>query len=126
MLTGGCHCGNVRYEIDGVPFHPNICYCVDCRRVSGAPMMAWFTVLTLEFRYVKGAPKVFASSDRAHRAFCPDCGTGLTYQNDASQDEIDVSTCTLDDPEAVPPVEQIFIERRLSWVRDADALPTRG
>ncbi|HTJ95275.1 MAG TPA: GFA family protein [Pararobbsia sp.] len=125
-LTGGCFCGHIRYEIDGTPFLPNICHCVDCRRVAGAPMVAWFSVRPAELRYVKGTPRTFASSAKAHRAFCPDCGTGLTYQDNAKRDEIDVSTCTLDDPETVPPTEHVWTQQRLGWVQLSDDLPSRG
>ena len=124
-LTGGCYCGNIRYEIDGTPFDPNICHCVDCRRVAGAPMVAWFSLLTPELRYVKGEPKTFASSEQAHRAFCPDCGTGLTYQNNDTKNEIDVSICTLDDPAAMPPAEHVWAQRQLPWVHLSDGLPVR-
>lgn len=125
MLTGGCFCGKIRYEAHGVPFNSNICHCVDCRRVAGAPMVAWFSVRTSELRYVKGEPRSFDSSDRASRTFCPDCGTGLTYQNRATPEDIDIATCTLDTPEAVPPVEHVWTRRQLSWVRLSDGLPSR-
>ena len=124
MLTGGCYCGNVRYEVTGVPFDSNVCHCIDCRRISGAPMFAWFSVQTPDLRYVRGEPRRFASSERAHREFCPDCGTPLTYQNDETPDEIDVATCTLDDPGAVPPDVHIWTRRQVPWIKLADQLPT--
>ena len=42
-LTGGWVCGAVRYEADGAPFHATLCHCVDGRRASGAPGLAWFS-----------------------------------------------------------------------------------
>jgi hypothetical protein len=38
-------------------------------------------------------------------------------------DNIDITTCSLDDPEAVPPREHIWTSSRLSWMRFADDLP---
>ena len=32
MLTGGCHCGAIRYEVEGEPQHSALCHCSDCRR----------------------------------------------------------------------------------------------
>ena len=44
MLTGGCHCGAVRYEVRGPVFAPNLCHCDICRGTTGAPCVAWFSV----------------------------------------------------------------------------------
>jgi hypothetical protein len=123
MLTGGCQCGRVRYETDGVPFHETLCHCVDCRRVTGAPAVAWFSVRTAQLRFVSGAPRRFASSERAMRGFCPDCGTALTFQYNAMPDEIDVTIASLDDPEAVRPLDQLWTRSRPSWMERAAELP---
>ncbi len=125
MLTGGCYCGGVRYETDGTPFNPNLCHCADCRRIAAAPLVAWFSVEPSQFRFLRGEPRYFASSENVQRSFCPVCGTPLTYWNKAFPDELDVSTCSLDEPESVPPEAHIWTERKLSWVHIDDDLPTR-
>ena len=125
-LTGGCHCGAVRYEARGEPFEASLCHCADCRRVSGAPALAWFTVRTADFAYVKGAPASYASSDRARREFCDSCGAQLTFvQHDLAGRHVDVTTASLDDPERVPPAEHIFTRSRLAWMSTLETLPTR-
>jgi hypothetical protein len=123
MLTGGCLCGHVRYAADGAPFHETICHCSVCRRAAGAPMVAWFSVPRAGFRVVAGTPARFASSARAERTFCPRCGTPLTFEARDLADEVDVTTASLDDPEAVPPHDHTHTETRLRWVRLADGLP---
>jgi len=40
-LTGGCHCGAIRYRTEGKPLHHALCHCRDCRRHAGAPMVGW-------------------------------------------------------------------------------------
>ncbi|KQT09413.1 GFA family protein [Ramlibacter sp. Leaf400] len=121
-LTGGCHCGQVRYEAAGRPRNATVCHCSDCRRVSGAPILAWFTVDTGGYRIVQGTPQRYRSSAKVWRTFCGACGTPLTYQRDDT-DEIDVTTCSLDEPEAVPPTDQTFGRSRLHWVEDLQVLP---
>ncbi|TFZ07261.1 GFA family protein [Ramlibacter henchirensis] len=121
-LSGGCHCGQVRYEANGQPYHATVCHCTDCRRVSGAPMLAWFTVRAGEFRFVQGTPQRYRSSGKASRTFCGACGTPLTYQLDGA-DEIDVTICSLDEPEAVPPTDHTFGRSRLHWAEDLESLP---
>jgi hypothetical protein len=123
MLTGGCFCGKLRYEVPGAPFYSTICHCVDCRRASGAPLVAWFTVKQSEFRFVLGAPASFASSAPVLRAFCADCGTPLTYRHNDRPDEIDITTCSLDEPEWVPPMHHTWIAQTLPWIHVSDSLP---
>ena len=123
MLTGGCFCGAVRYEAGGEPFHTTLCHCADCRRVAGAPAVAWFSVATADYRVVAGTPRMFASSARAQRSFCPDCGTGLTFQAHASLDEIDVTIGSLDDPGFVRPEDHTWFASRTSWWEDLETRP---
>jgi hypothetical protein len=123
MLTGGCFCGNVRYEVSGTPFHSTICHCVDCRRYAAAPFVAWFSVKRPELRIVHGQPKHFASSPHVVRTFCPTCGTPLTYQHDNFPDEVDISTCSLDSPDSVAPQDHTWASQKLAWVSILNTLP---
>ena len=40
MLSGGCLCGDVRYEAGTGAFHESACHCSMCRRASGALFVA--------------------------------------------------------------------------------------
>ncbi|WP_222945919.1 GFA family protein [Paraburkholderia podalyriae] len=123
MLKGRCFCREVRYEVLDIPFDSTVCHCADCRRASAAPFVAWFSVKRSEFRFVHGEPRSFASSKAVLRTFCPDCGTQLTYQHDDFPDEIDITTCSLDVPDLVPPEHHTWTSRKLPWVHVSDALP---
>jgi hypothetical protein len=123
MLKGGCYCGAVRYEAAGTPFNETSCHCTICRGTTGAPFVAWFSVRREDFRFVAGTPTRFASTEKAFRSFCGHCGTQLTFESRDTPSEIDISTASLDHPEAVPPREHIWTRSRLSWIRLADGLP---
>lgn len=125
MLTGGCHCGAIRYEATAGPSRHALCHCSDCRKSAGAPVVAWGIFGLNEVRVTKGEPKVRASSENGRRHFCPDCGAGLFYTNDVIFDGfIDVQTATLDDPDAVmAPMAQIQVAERIGWMKDAHLLP---
>ena len=124
MRTGGCHCGAVRYEIDGEPMHHALCHCSDCRRHAGAPMVGWAMFPAEAVRTVKGEPKIYASSENGRRHFCADCGTGLFYVNEVMLPGlIDVQTGTLDDPDALPAGAHIQVADRISWMATAHELP---
>lgn len=128
MLTGGCACGDVRYVVSGPISDSTNCHCNACRRASGAPFVSWFSVPrhALVFTARAGEPPGAnegverASSEHAHRRFCPRCGTALTFRSSETPDEIDVTTASLDDPSAVPPSDHTFTESALSWVELGD------
>jgi hypothetical protein len=123
-LQGRCHCGAVAYEIDGEPINHTLCHCGDCRRHAGAPLVGW-TMLTLAaVKTLRGQPKIYRSSEHGTRHFCADCGTGLFYTNDRTMPGlIDIQSATLDDPDALPPQDQIQIVERIRWMERAHELP---
>jgi hypothetical protein len=126
-LSGGCHCGAVRYEVDGVPQHAALCHCSDCRKSSGAPMVAWAAFAAAEFKVTKGEAKTINSSGASMRSFCPDCGTGLYFRNAENLPGIvDIQTATLDDPDALPMQVHIQVADRIGWMEKAYELPHFG
>ncbi|UYN97031.1 MAG: GFA family protein [Enhydrobacter sp.] len=126
MLKGHCLCGAIRFEVDAAPTNQTICHCSTCRRAAGSPVVGWFSVPPSAYRVVAGTPAGYRSSPHVVRTFCPACGTPLTYQSTRTPHEIDVTTCSLDDPEAVPPRDHTHASSRLSWIKLADGLPTHA
>jgi hypothetical protein len=122
MLKGGCFCGALRYEAGGTPYYRTNCHCSICRRTTGAAFVSWFTVPRADFRWVHGEPVHFRSTPEAVRSFCGRCGTQLTFERDML-DELDITTCSLDDPESLPPQDHTYASSRLAWIKLADGLP---
>ena len=123
-MTGGCHCGAIRYEISGEPINHALCHCVDCRRASGAPMVGW-AMMPLEQLAISGETAEYASSEHARRHFCIQCGTGLFYTNaEMLPGLVDVQTATLDEPELFPAQAHIQTAEHLPWMERAHELPT--
>jgi len=122
-LEGGCLCGDVRYRVTGQVFHLTHCHCRMCRRASGAAFVTWFSVKTDELQLVRGQPTRFASSPRAVRSFCPRCGTQLTFQLLRAPQEMDITLCSLDQPELLQPEDHTWTASRLPWIKLADGLP---
>ena len=116
MLEGGCFCRLVRYRIAGATFDLTNCHCSICRRTSGAAFVTWFSVAPGDFVLVAGQPASFASSEHGRRSFCPRCGTPLTFQTTESPAVLDVTTCSLDRPEALPPAADTWVSAKLPWV----------
>ena len=122
MLRGSCYCGEIRYEVNGAPFHQTNCHCSICRRTTGAPYVTWFSVSRNDFKFIFGQPQRFRSTQRGIRSFCSQCGAQLTFEFE-DLDEIDITTCSLENPEAIPPRDHIHTSSMLSWVKLSDGLP---
>ena len=120
---GGCQCGTLRYEIRDKPVGSMICHCHTCRRLSAAPVMAWLTVPAKAFKYTAGSPRAYRSSPPVLRSFCGACGTHLSYVHADHPEHVEVSTCSLDHPEAVPPTHHSWLSHNVAWVRFGDGLP---
>jgi hypothetical protein len=80
-IVGGCHCGAIRYQVEGELIVHALCHCIDCRRHAGAPMVGWTMYAEHAVKVTKGQPKVYQSSEHGRRHFCANCGTGLFYTN---------------------------------------------
>jgi hypothetical protein len=122
--SGSCHCGAIRYELSGEPQVVALCHCSDCRRSAGAPFVSWAMYPETSLTLRAGTPKTINSSGTSMRSFCPDCGTGLFYRNEAMLPGIvDIQAATLDDPNAMPPAIHIQTAERLGWVSHMNELP---
>jgi hypothetical protein len=123
-VTGGCHCGKVRYQAEGKAITSALCHCTDCRRHAGAPMVGWTMYPKDAVKITKGQPKIYQSSENGRRHFCGDCGTGLFYTNTVMLPGIiDVQSASYDDPEAVPARMHIQVAERIRWMERAHELP---
>ena len=73
MVSGSCHCGKVRFEVEGEPAEAMECNCSHCSRKG---FLLWFVPRA----HLRCATPVEAlSSYRFNRhvidhRFCPDCG----------------------------------------------------
>ena len=123
-LRGGCLCGALRYlaRVETLA-DCAYCHCETCRRAHGAPVVTWLTVPRQGFSYMKGQPKVFASSAQGERRFCPTCGSQLEFRSHRTPGQIDLAVACLDAPVLAPPRFHIFHSRHLPWFEIADNLP---
>ncbi len=95
-----------------------------CQKASGQPFMAFARIRHKDLRWTRGRPSIFASSNIVERGFCSACGTPLTYRR-IEGGNISVTIGSLDNPEAVRPIQQFGIESELSWTAGVKALPAK-
>lgn len=125
-LTGGCLCGEIRYECHGEPAFAGNCHCRDCQRASGSA----FTPAMLfpqSAVSITGSPSAYESTgdsgNQVTRLFCPRCGSQLFGKLQILPDMIGIRAGTLDDPAAFHPRLDFHVSSAAPWdVMDA-ALP---
>lgn len=124
MLSGGCQCGAVRYEVEGDPAYSAICHCSDCRASSGAPAVAWMAFREAQLTVKSGTLTTYEGRKGSLRQFCPVCGTGLFFRNDETiPGLVDVQSATLDDAANHSPQLHVQCAERLPWMTELAGLP---
>jgi hypothetical protein len=91
-----------------------------CQKAFGGFFGALVTAHDLE--WTRGRPSSFASSNKARRGFCSDCGTPLTFETGGP---VEIAVGAFDDPGVVAPTIQVNPADKVSFFNGLCALPTR-
>jgi hypothetical protein len=123
IVEGGCLCGSIRYRVAAGPKISAACWCRTCRRASAAPIVPWLHIPVSSLEVTSGKPVEYRSSPDVVRTFCGRCGTPITYCKAGYDGMIDVTTSSLDDPDAFPPMLHTWTSHALSWFKVDDGIP---
>lgn len=125
-MEGGCHCGAIRFKVSEPPFWVGACYCVDCRKISGAPYVVYADYKMEDIHILKGTPKSYSSSENVQRSFCEACGSPISYvYKNSSKSHIFLYVGVFDDTSEFKIQEHIWTSQKLPWVIINDDLPQR-
>jgi hypothetical protein len=91
-----------------------------CQKAFGGFFGALVTTHDLE--WTRGSPRRFASSSKAQRGFCADCGTPLTFEPGGP---VEIAVGAFDEPRVVPPTIQVNPADKVSFFDGLCELPTR-
>ena len=126
-ITGGCLCGEIRYECQGEPVVSFICHCTDCQQFTGSVFAAALFFPRESFRIVSGTPTKFAvtaeSGKKVEREFCGNCGASLFEVLEKLPDLISVAAGSLDDKAVFKPARHIWTKSQVPTIQVNDDLP---
>jgi hypothetical protein len=128
-LTGGCHCGAVRYRVTAPARELCHCHCSICRRIHGSVFASFAIVARDRFTIEQGAEQLtrYDSSAGAQRYFCAHCG-GQIYSDVDSLPEVRFYTVGSLDSGAHPghpagSERHICVTSKIPWWPITDDLP---
>ena len=120
---GHCRCEGVVVQINVKPDFSVYCHCDDCRRATGAPVLAAIGVLRDAVTWEADASLSRHVNDTCTRSFCNVCGSPVAQEHESAQDRIFFNTGFMDKPEKFPPTYHSFAGQQINWLKLADDLP---
>ena len=118
MLTGGCLCGGVRYEISEPLGHATYCHCTRCQRRTGTAASAQARVAPGALRVVQGEELVRAwdpGDGGWAKCFCSECGGALWSRSGEEPPVLSVRLGTVDGDPGVRPRHRQFVAYAAAW-----------
>ena len=120
--TGGCQCGNIRYQLTGEAVMLYACHCLDCQKQSSSAFGMSLIMARDNVEFVRGAENLKTwdtkgDDGRIKRcAFCPECGTRIYHGSEGENGNISIKAGSLDDTRWLRPVAHIWLKSVQPWV----------
>ena len=127
-LTGGCACGDVRYQLTSGPLFVHCCHCHWCQRESGSAFALNALIETDRVEVLQGeielVPTPTESGKGQDFARCPACKITLWSHYAGMRGAVAfIRVGTLDNPDLLPPDIHIFVASKQPWVILPDEMP---
>lgn len=114
-LTGGCHCGRVRFRIDAPLRAARSCHCSRCRKIFGGAGSAFAEIVPGSLVWTAGADErtIYATTAGWGLAFCRTCGSTLCG---LAGDEVHgVTLGSIDGDPGVQLEAHLFVGSKAPW-----------
>jgi hypothetical protein len=116
-FTGGCLCGNIRYECSVEPIFMGNCHCRDCQQATGTAFAAALLVPRAAVTIAGTATYYEAPGDSGamvRRGFCPNCGSRL-FSKPSTPEFMGIYAGSLDDPSCFQPGADFYTASAQPW-----------
>lgn len=113
-LQGRCHCGGVAFSIPASSGGVVACHCEDCRKMHGN-YNAMLAAPRDDVQFERDATlHWYASSDKARRGFCTECGSRL-FKDNLGTDLLMVSAGVIDGPTGKRIIRNLWVPSKGDW-----------
>src|SRR3954451_9015312 len=118
VLTGGCLCGGVRFELAEGPHAAGYCHCTRCQRRTGTAASAQARIDARTFRLLQGAELIGSwrpPEGGFEKCFCRECGSHLFSRNPAEPEGMSIRLGAFDGDPGVRPSWRTFVAYAAPW-----------
>jgi hypothetical protein len=117
VLTGGCNCGRVRYEVTAPLLVASYCHCTRCQRRTGTAASANATPAPGSFRITSGEESLRAWKPEQgwQKWFCGSCGSSMFSRHPDDPDRVGIRLGTFDTDPGVRPSYHQFVAYAAPW-----------
>lgn len=126
-ITGGCYCGDLRYEVEGETMTKLQCHCRECQHITGGGPNFTIVIVGADFNYVSGTPAQFTREDIENpvtREFCGRCGSPILSRVPGLPGGVLIKAGSMDKPEEFgAPDMAIFMDDKYDFHIVAEDLP---
>ncbi|MEE9607599.1 MAG: GFA family protein [Myxococcota bacterium] len=125
VMSGGCLCERVRFEVTAPFLRANHCDCSRCRKHSGTAVCSQARVWREQFRLLGGEEsiRVYGRGQGAVKAFCIECGSSLFGGSWPDGRQLSIRLGAMDGDPGIRPQFHSFVDSRAPWDEIADDLP---
>ncbi len=118
-ITGGCYCGALRYEAKGDALARGMCFCRECRHISGGGPSVILGMPEAGFTYTEGQPSAYTRPDfegAVTREFCGACGTHTVTRAPRMAGAVLIKAGSMDDQDAFGmPAIAVYCSEKLPY-----------
>lgn len=126
IRTGACQCGRIRIAASAEPLTVSMCHCQDCQRRTGSSYSVHGYFPRDSVR-IEGSPKSYSrkgdSGAYVTFHFCPDCGSTIFWEAEATPDRIGIPAGLFADPDFPKPTVSIFTPHKHRWLTVPEGVP---
>lgn len=117
LLTGGCLCGAVRFEVSGPILSAGYCHCTHCQKRTGTSSSANCRVAQQDFRLRNGAELLasYQPPTGVPKLFCSRCGSALFSGDPFSDQQVAIRLGAFDADPGIRPQFRQFTESAAVW-----------
>ncbi len=125
VLSGGCVCGGVRFELSERPYGAGYCHCTRCQRRTGTASSAQARIDASSLRLVSGKELLrgWRHPEGGHeKLFCGECGSHLFSRSPDDASQMSVRMGAFDGDPGIRPSWRTFVAYAAPW----EPLPDDG
>lgn len=122
VVSGRCYCGAITICATQAPHAIAYCHCIDCRRVTGAPVAAFAAFDETAVIFTPNEGCMVNANPGVSRTFCQTCGSPLAGRYDYLPGKIYIAVGVLDQAGDLAPQLHAHEAQRLEWLHIDDKL----